>query len=136
MEPYFCHIRLDNSILMKIRLQEIELGSNDPQKSKLFYNAILGLNTSVDQEELKVFDTGVAGVDFNASTHLTHKTTRTSFLTDNLQMVIDKLSENNIPFNGPLPSHFEMITVEFNDPDGYLIRVNQPTEKSPAWLKI
>ncbi len=50
---------------MKIRLQEIELGTNDPDKSKLFYNSILGLETAVDQAELKVFNSGVAGIIFN-----------------------------------------------------------------------
>lgn len=29
-----------------------------------------------------------------------------------------------------------MVSIEFNDPDGYLIRVNQPTEESPTWLKV
>lgn len=121
---------------MKIRLQEVELGTNDPSKSKLFYNTILGLDTSVDQEELKVFNSGVAGVDFNTSIHLPSKTTMTSFLTDNLQNVIDRLSANGIAFSGPKNSHLGMTTIEFNDPDGYLIRVNQPTKESPDWLKV
>ena len=112
---------------MKIRLQEIELGTSDPNKSKLFYNSILGLRSSLDQEELKVFDSGVAGVDFNTSTHLSSKTTMTSFLTDDLQNVIDRLSANGIVFSGPKKSHLGMTTIEFNDPDGNLIRVNQPT---------
>ena len=121
---------------MKIRLQEIELGVSDPDKSKLFYNSILGLDTSVDQEGLKVFNSGVAGVDFNTSTHFPSKKTMTSFLTDNLQNVIDRLSANGIVFSGPRESHLGMTTIEFNDPDGYLIRVNQPTKESPAWLKV
>jgi hypothetical protein len=29
-----------------------------------------------------------------------------------------------------------MITIEFNDPDGYLIKVNQPTDESPDWLTV
>jgi predicted enzyme related to lactoylglutathione lyase len=121
---------------MKIRLQEIEFGANDPNESKLFYNSILGLETSVDQEGLKVFNSGVAGIDFNTSTHFPSKMTVTSFLTDNLQKIIDKLSANDIKFSGPKKSHLGMMTIEFNDPDGYLIKVNQPTEESPAWLKV
>ncbi len=121
---------------MKIRLQEIELGANDPNKSKLFYNSILGLETSVDKEGLKVFNSGVAGIDFNISTHLPSKTTVTSFLTDNLQNVIDRLSANNIAFSGPKKSHLGMTTIEFTDPDGYLIKVNEPTAESPSWLKV
>lgn len=121
---------------MKIRLQEIELGTNDPNKSKLFYNSVLGLETSVDQEGLKVFNSGVAGIDFNTSTHFPSKTIATSFLTDNLQNVIDKLSAIGVTFIGPKKSHLGMMTIEFNDPDGYLIRVNQPTDESPSWLKV
>jgi predicted enzyme related to lactoylglutathione lyase len=121
---------------MKIRLQEIELGTNDPDKSKLFYSSILGLEISVDQVGLNVFQSGVTGVDFNTSTHFPHSTTVTSFLTDNLQNVIDRLSANGIVFSGPKKSHLGMTTIEFNDPDGYLIRVNQPTEESPTWLRV
>lgn len=121
---------------MKIRLQEIELSANDPDKSKRFYNSILGLNTSVDKEDLKVFDSGVTGVDFNASTHFPSKTIMISFLTDDLQNVMDKLSANGFAFKGPHESHLGMTAIEFNDPDGYLIRVNQPTTESPAWLKV
>ncbi len=121
---------------MKIRLQEIELGTNDLNKTKEFYNSILGLDTSVDQKELKVFNSGVPGVDFNTSTHLPPKAMVTSFLTDNLKEVIDRLSANGIAFSGPQKAHLGMKTIEFNDPDGNLIRVNQPTEASPAWLKV
>jgi len=121
---------------MKIRLQEIELGSNDIVKSKQFYNSILGLETSVDQEGIKVFQSGVPGIDFNTSTHYPSKTMATSFLTDNLQLVIDRLSANGIVYSGPKKSHLGMITIEFNDPDGYLIKVNQPTKDSPSWIRV
>jgi len=121
---------------MKIRLQEIELGSNDPEKSKLFYTSILGLKTSVDKEGLKVFKSGSEGIDFNVSTHLPSKTMSISFLTDDLQNIIEVLSAHNIAFDGPKKSHLGMMTIEFNDPDGYLIKINQSTEESPKWLKI
>lgn len=121
---------------MKIRLQEIELGTNDPDKSKLFYSTILGLETAVDQAELKVFNSGVTGIDFNTSTHFPNKTSVISFLTDNLQEVIERLSANGIVFKGPQNSHLGMTTIEFNDPDGYLIRINQATDESPIWLKL
>lgn len=121
---------------MKIRLQEIEFGTNDPNKSKIFYNSILGLETSVDKEGLKVFNSGVAGIDFNTSTHFPSKITVTSFLTDSLQNIIDRLTANDIVFSGPKKSHLGMITIEFYDPDGYLIKVNQPSDESPAWPKL
>jgi catechol 2,3-dioxygenase-like lactoylglutathione lyase family enzyme len=121
---------------MKIRLHEIELGTKDPAISKNFYTSILGLDAVIEKENLNVFQSGVAGLDFNTSTHLPTKNTVTSFLTDDLQTVIDRLNDSGIAFDGPKKSHFEMTTIEFRDPDGYLIRVNQPTAASPSWLTI
>ena len=121
---------------MKIRLQEIEFGTQDPDVSKGFYNSILGLDTVIDQDNLKVFKSGIAGIDFNTSTHLPTKVMVTSFLTDDLQTVIDRLTANGISFNGPKKSHLGMMTIEFEDPDGWLIKVNQPGDTSPSWLKI
>ena len=121
---------------IKIRLQEIELGTQDPEKSKAFYNSILGLEAIVDQDNLKVFNSGIAGIDFNTSTHLPTKIIATSFLTDNLQAVIDRLTANGISFDGPKKSHLGMITIEFKDPDGYIIKVNEASNTSPSWLQM
>ncbi len=70
---------------MKIRLQEIELGSKAPDKSLAFYSTVLGLETSLEQKDLKVFKSGVTGIDFNVSTHHLSEKTVISFLTDDLQ---------------------------------------------------
>ncbi len=121
---------------MKIKLHEIEFGSADPEKSREFYHSILGLATNVDQPGLKVFNAGVSGLDFNMSTHFSPGKSMTSFLTDDLQTVMDRLSTEKIKFEGPHPSHLGMISIEFRDPDDNLIRINQATEDSPAWLKV
>ena len=121
---------------MKISLQEIELGTLNPNISKDFYNSILGLDTVVEKENLNVFESGIAGIDFNTSTHLPAKVTVTSFLTDDLQTVIERLNASGISFDGPRKSHLGMTTIEFKDPDGYLIRVNQPSDASPSWLTL
>jgi catechol 2,3-dioxygenase-like lactoylglutathione lyase family enzyme len=121
---------------MRIRLQEIEYGSENPARSKDFYNSILGLETTIDQEKLKVFKTGVAGIDLNASTHLPAGVMATGFLTDDLQAVIERLTARGIAFERPKEWHLGMTTIEFKDPDGYLIRVNQPGAASPSWLTV
>lgn len=121
---------------MKIKLQEIELGTQDPAISKDFYTSILGLDTVVDQENLKVFTSGIAGIDFNISTHLPAKVVMTSFLTDDLQAVMERLTAREISFDGPKNSHLGMTAIEFKDPDGYLIRVNQAGDTSPSWLTV
>lgn len=119
---------------MNLRLQEIEFGSAEVEKTKQFYQTIFGFETTVDQENLTVFKLNTNNVDFNHSTHFPAQSVCISFLTDNLDEVTDKLTANAIPFNGPKPSHLGMMSISFNDPNGNLIKVNQPTESSPNWL--
>jgi catechol-2,3-dioxygenase len=121
---------------MKIRLQEIELGIQNTTSSKEFYNSVLGLDIQINQDNLKVFKTGIGGIDFNTSTHLPAKTIVISFLTEDLAAIIATLTEKRIFFEGPKPSHLGMTTIEFKDPDGYLIRINQPSNTSPDWLIV
>jgi catechol 2,3-dioxygenase-like lactoylglutathione lyase family enzyme len=121
---------------MKIRLQEIEFRAGDPDKSRGFYQAVLGLDPVIDQDGLKVFNSGVAGVDFNISTHQPDSCVVASFLTDDLQKVIDRLQLIGAQFDGPEKSHLGMVSVSFRDPDGNSIRINQPTHESPGWLKV
>ena len=121
---------------MKIRLQEIELGTKNPNKSQAFFSTVLGLETSIEQKELKVFKSGVAGIDFNVSTHLASEKTIISFLTDDLPLVMERLHANSVVFSGPNNSHLGMFSIEFTDPDNHIIRVNQATRESPDWLRI
>jgi catechol-2,3-dioxygenase len=122
--------------LMKIRLQEIEFGAFDTGKSKGFYQSVLGLDPVIDQDELTVFNSGVAGVDFNISSNSPANIRTTSFITNDLQKLIDRLSLTGILFEGPVKSNLGMMSVSFQDPDGNIIKVNQPTEESPSWLKV
>jgi catechol-2,3-dioxygenase len=121
---------------MKIRLQEIEFGAFDTGKSKGFYQSVLGLDPVIDQDELTVFNSGVAGVDFNISSNSPANIRTTSFITNDLQKLIDRLSLTGILFEGPVKSNLGMMSVSFQDPDGNIIKVNQPTEESPSWLKV
>ena len=124
---------------MAIRLHEIELGTNDTEKSKAFYTDVLGLELKVHQLNLNVFNSGTTGIDFNTSTHFPHSVSCISFLTDDLDDVINKLNKlkaTSISFNGPYSSHLGMNTISFNDPDGYLIKVNALTDQSPDWMKV
>lgn len=121
---------------MKIRLHEIEFGTSNPEKSKEFYQAALGLDLAADQDGLKVFRTGIQGLDFNTSTHFPANVVVTSFLTDNLQQVIDRLNLLGIHFIGPKDTHLGMRSIEFKDPDGYIIKVNAPTSSSPSWIRV
>ncbi len=120
---------------MNIRLQEIEFGSDEVAKTKQFYQAIFGFETAVDQENLTVFNLTTNAIDFNISTHLPPQSVCISFLTDNLDNVIEKLTSNGITFDGPRSSHLGMTSINFKDPNGNLIKVNQPGETSPDWLK-
>ncbi|MEO6315833.1 MAG: VOC family protein [Chitinophagaceae bacterium] len=121
---------------MKIRLHEIEFGAGNTDKSKGFYQAILGLDPIIDGAQLKVFNSGVAGVDFNVSENQPAKTVTTSFLTDDLQKLIERLQLTGVLFEGPSTAHFGMLSISLQDPDGNFIRINQPTKESPSWLKV
>jgi catechol-2,3-dioxygenase len=121
---------------MKIRLQEIEFTALDTGKSRGFYQSVLGLDPIIDQDQLTVFNSGVAGVDFNISAHESANIITTSFITNDLQKVIDRLSLTGVLFEGPVKSHLGMMSVCFQDPNGNIIKVNQPTEESPSWLKV
>ena len=48
---------------MKLMLHEIELYMKDVESNKQFYHELLGLPVHVDQEGLKVFDSGWPGLD-------------------------------------------------------------------------
>ncbi|RYG20963.1 MAG: hypothetical protein EOO07_03860 [Chitinophagaceae bacterium] len=120
---------------MNIRLQEIEFGAVDVEKTKKFYETILGFKTAVDQENLTVFPLEAQRIDYNISTHLPAQKNCISFLTDNLDEVIQKLTENAVSFEGPSPSHLGMVSIALNDPNGNRIKINQATESSPTWLK-
>ena len=97
---------------------------------------MLGLDPVIDQEQLKVFNSGVAGVDFNLSQHQSCKKVVTSFLTNDLQKLMDRLQLTGVCYEGPVKSHLGMMSVSFQDPDGNMIKVNQPTADSPSWLKV
>lgn len=120
---------------MKIRLFEIEYGVSNPKQTQTFFQDVLGLTTKLDEPQLKVMDAGLPGLDFNCSTHIAAPGVITSFITDDLDAVIQQLQQHNITFTGPRPSHLGMLSIECNSPDGYLIRINAPTEQSPEWLK-
>lgn len=123
-------------LLMKIRLHEIEFGAGNSDKSKGFYQAILGLDPIIDQEQLKVFNSGVAGVDFNISEQQSVNTVTASFLTTDLQKIIDRLQLTGVLFEGPSTAQFGMLSISLQDPDGNFIKINQPTSESPSWLKV
>jgi len=105
---------------MKIRLHEIELGTSDVQRSKSFYQSVLDLEPQVEIEGLNVFDSGTAGLDLNTSNHFPQGIVAISFIVDDLGEIERKLNE------GPAPSHLGMNAIQFNDPDGYLIKINSP----------
>lgn len=121
---------------MKIRLLEIEFGTDDVQKSTAFYKQILGVEATVSQHALSVFNLKANQIDFNVSKHFSPKEMCTTFLTDNLEEMMVKLKAQNVLFNGPKPTHLGMISIDFKDPDGHLIKVNQATHTSPSWLKL
>lgn len=117
---------------MKIRLHEIEIGSDDVKQSTNFFQRALGLTPLVQQKGLTVFDAGLQGLDLNVSNHLPKGTVCISFIADDLASVEERLTAAGIAYEGPLPSHLGMTTLQFKSPDGFFIKVNTTTLSSPV----
>lgn len=120
---------------MRIILHEIELGTTNPDANKAFYHTLLGLPLTVDHDQLKVFQPNIEGMDFNLSTHIPQNAIIVSFLTNNLQAVINHLNQQQKPFIGPKDSHLGMTFIQLEDPNGNTVKINMPTDASPQWLK-
>jgi len=118
---------------MKLILHEIELNSKDTEAGKRFYRDLLGLPMAVNQEGLKVFDSGWPGVDLNISIHNPGQTT-ISFLVDDLDGFVTELKKKGCNVSNVYETHMEMRAIELEDPDGNRIEIQCPTEKSPKFL--
>ncbi len=119
---------------MKLKLHEIELNAKDPEASKKFYSDVLGLPINRDQEGLKCFDSGWAGLDIDTSVHFPGKVS-ISFLVEDIDQFIKELRDKGIQVDDPSDSHLGMRAVFLEDPDGHRVEIQSPAEKSPEWLK-
>ena len=118
---------------MKLILHEVELNSKDVESSKKFYNELLGLSVHVDQDGLKVFDSGWSGLDLNVSVHNPDSTTIT-FLVNNLDECVEVLKDKNCEKSDIYETHLGLRVVKLEDPDGNIIQIQSPTEESPPFL--
>jgi len=121
---------------MRIRLHEIETGATDPGQTSDFFSSVLGLPVKLQENNLTVFDSGIAGLDFNISDHLLAGAVRISFLTDDLQHCIQALEKQQLRLEGPYESHLGMLAVRFMAPNGIEVVINTATDSSPDWLKL
>ena len=107
---------------MKLRLLEIELNTNDPEANKHFYSEELGLETFVDIEGLKVFCTGIEGLDLNKSKHFPDKVS-ISFFANDIQECIDELSAKGVSIKERYGDPVSAIVLQ--DPDGCRIEIKK-----------
>jgi catechol 2,3-dioxygenase-like lactoylglutathione lyase family enzyme len=117
-----------------MKLHEIELPAKDPEASKHFYHELLGLPVRVDQQGLKVFDPGIGGLDFDTSNHNQGRV-RIAFLVYDLDQTIAALRAKGLHILEPFDSHLGMRGIRLEDPDGNLVIIHAPTERSPEWLR-
>lgn len=118
---------------MKLILHEVELKSNDVEAGRKFYHDLLGLPVHVDQDGLKVFDSGRPGLDLDVSVHNPGKTAIT-FLVNDLDQFIDEFRKKGGECGNMYDTHQGMRAVALEDPDGNSIEIQSPTEKSPPYL--
>lgn len=121
---------------MRIRIHEIETGAANPEKTADLLSSLLGLPLKLQQASLTVLDSGITGLDFNISNHLAEGAVRISFLTDDMQSLIQHLNDRHITYEGPYESHLAMLAVRFKMLNGIEIVVNTATDSSPDWLKF
>jgi len=121
---------------MKIRLHEMELGTEDVQQRTSLLQSILGLQPKLEQQALTVLDAGLPGFDLNVSTHFPAGAIALRFLTDDLPAVEERLKAAAIPYEGPQPSHLGMQCLVFRLASGCVIHINTPGSDSPAWLTV
>ncbi|TDO28271.1 hypothetical protein [Sediminibacterium goheungense] len=121
---------------MRIRLHEIETGASSLTSATDILSSVLGLSVKLQQEALTVFDAGIPDIDLNISHHLPEGAVRISFITDDMQTVIQRLQTKHLLFEGPYESHLGMLAVRFLLPNGIEIVVNTTTDSSPEWLKV
>ena len=107
---------------MKLQLIEIELNTNDPEASKIFYSKQLGLETFVDIEGLKVFGTGINGLDLNKSKHFSGKVS-ISFFTEDIQACIDELNAKGVRILERYGNPVSAIVLQ--DPDGCRVEIKK-----------
>jgi catechol 2,3-dioxygenase-like lactoylglutathione lyase family enzyme len=48
---------------------------------------------------------------------------------------VTEMRSKGMKIDDPEDSHLGMRAVSFEDPDGYRIEIQMPTEKSPEWLQ-
>lgn len=120
---------------MEIRIHEIEMGSDDLLASASFFK-MLGLQPTIEQIGLTVFNSGQKGMDVNVSQHLSRGVTQISFITDDLKAMMQHLREQQMVFEGPYESHLGMLSIKLQSPDGISVVINTPTDSSPSWLMV
>ena len=118
---------------MRLILHEVELNAKNVESGKTFYHDLLELPVTVDQEGLKVFDSGWPGLDLNVSIHNPGKT-MISFLIDDLDDFVKELKKKDCDVSDIYDTHLGMQAIELEDPDGNRIEIQCPTEKSPQYL--
>jgi catechol 2,3-dioxygenase-like lactoylglutathione lyase family enzyme len=107
---------------MQLRLLEIELNTDDPEACKRFYGEQLGLSVIVDQDGLKVFDSGIGGLDFGKSGHFPGRIS-ISFYTEDIGACIDELNSKGAEI---LEQYGDPVSaVVLRDPDGCRVEIKK-----------
>jgi hypothetical protein len=117
-----------------MKLHEIEFYSEKPDEVKEL-NAALGLNLLVDEQNLKVFDSGIAGLDLNVSTHYPANKISLSFIVKDIDAFVNSAANKNIILSDVFDSHLGLKAVTLVNVDSCRVVVHSPTDTSPDWLR-
>ncbi|RYY53204.1 MAG: hypothetical protein EOO09_18865 [Chitinophagaceae bacterium] len=110
---------------MKLRLQEIELDTVNPRKTRDFYDYLLKMDSVLKNERLSLLNSGTMNLDFTVNEEHPSKLTGLIISTSNLLDMIHKLDYIHVPYKVKLDGDRETFYIEFTDPDGSLIQVHE-----------
>lgn len=118
-----------------MKLHEIELYSENPEQSKKLFSDVLGLKLQLEEQNLKVFNPGIDGVDLNISNHYPANKISLSFLVKDLDAYLEKLNEKVVGISEPRQSHLGLMAVTLVENVICKIVIHSPTAESPEWLR-
>ena len=107
---------------MRLRLLEIELFTEDAEASKYFYGTQLGLDTHLDEGQLKVFASGVPDLDLIKSPHFPGAVS-ISFFSEDIQACIEDLTSKGVEIIEKWGDPVSAIVLR--DPDGCRVEIKR-----------
>lgn len=91
-----------------MKLHEIEIFSENPSQTAVFYRDLLQLSPKLTGSDLQVLDAGVSNFDFNISVHYPEFKVSLSFLVEDLTAIHTRLETAGLVVSPIYDTHLGM----------------------------